>query len=665
MAINKEENTAIELVQAPSEEQGTGNQDAEQHLLTQETENNTEQSSSPVNEKPPPNGGNGPGTTLDIESLSVWSLEFLALIVSIGTIIAIVLVLRHYDGRQQPDWQGISLNSLISWLSTLAKACLAFSLAQSMGQLKWAWFSSGSRPLSDLKVFDSASRGGTYGSLELLWRVKRHHFVAFGSLAIILALGFDPFIQNLLHYVSDSIESPWQASLLGSTSRYNVVGPNIGGDFHYVDPVLKANVYNSLLNINSAENWAIPAYTCATGNCTWAPIATLAIRPACSDVSSQLNRTCTADSQYKDVRNCTASLGDDGPSAWYREGGSAAQAMDVSTTSATKALVYTSSLLPVIQYVLAVGSNNNSQASWDVVDSVNNSTQFIATECALELVIRSVQADITEGTYRETTLAEWSELQTPNGTFNDYEVVLFPPWNQSLGLAAANKTFGIGFEAWNSISHFLDTIFTGSAYAASGIFGFSASSGSYATSDTLEALFYSDFNKTTSTSTKANSTDSTENGIMASCTDQLSCAIGNVAAAMSKTFRDTAIIGSGSGGDQSLVKGQTMIIVPFVEVHWEWLVLPLLVWVLTCLVWLAAVLKTRRGRIYKWANNPLPLLYLYNQRCKDGDLVVEGTGTERAGKTTPFEWTETALDRRAEMTKSRLYTHGRDITLCE
>jgi hypothetical protein len=54
------------------------------------------------------------------------------------------------------------------------------------------------------------------------------HFAAVGGLAIILSLGFDPFVQNLLHYVPDLIDSPSQASLLGTTSRYNTASPLIG-----------------------------------------------------------------------------------------------------------------------------------------------------------------------------------------------------------------------------------------------------------------------------------------------------------------------------------------------------------------------------------------------------------------------------------------------------
>lgn len=51
-----------------------------------------------------------------------------------------------------------------------------------------------------------------------------------GSLAMVLAIGFDPFIQNLVHYVPGSIESPSESALLASTSLYNTVGPLAGGN---------------------------------------------------------------------------------------------------------------------------------------------------------------------------------------------------------------------------------------------------------------------------------------------------------------------------------------------------------------------------------------------------------------------------------------------------
>lgn len=120
-----------------------------------------------------------------------WVWEVLSLVVSAGALVAMVVFLSSIDNKPQPSWAtagshcvkvpgsdrtvcrtaGISVNSVISWLGTLARICLLVPLSNGLGQLKWAWFSERKRPLTDLETFDSASRGLT-GSLQLIWRLK-------------------------------------------------------------------------------------------------------------------------------------------------------------------------------------------------------------------------------------------------------------------------------------------------------------------------------------------------------------------------------------------------------------------------------------------------------------------------------------------------------------
>jgi hypothetical protein len=56
--------------------------------------------------------------------------------------------------------------------------------------LKWVWFAKRARPLSDLKVFDNASRG-IYGSVELVWALRMRYvsnsfFVSLSCLRVVL-----------------------------------------------------------------------------------------------------------------------------------------------------------------------------------------------------------------------------------------------------------------------------------------------------------------------------------------------------------------------------------------------------------------------------------------------------------------------------------------------
>lgn len=100
-----------------------------------------------------------------------WMWELFGIFGSAATLIAIVVILAKHNRAQQPEWKHASLNSLVSGLSTLAKVFTLFPTTRALGQMKWIWFASENRKLSDLAIFDAASRGAT-GSVELLWSLR-------------------------------------------------------------------------------------------------------------------------------------------------------------------------------------------------------------------------------------------------------------------------------------------------------------------------------------------------------------------------------------------------------------------------------------------------------------------------------------------------------------
>lgn len=104
-----------------------------------------------------------------VSDLFIW--EVLAMILSSGLLVAIVVLLSQYDDKPQPTWKYVSLNSVISWLSTISKGCVLFCLSEGIGQLKWVWFTRKTQPLVDLGTFDGASRG-IWGCGALLWRLR-------------------------------------------------------------------------------------------------------------------------------------------------------------------------------------------------------------------------------------------------------------------------------------------------------------------------------------------------------------------------------------------------------------------------------------------------------------------------------------------------------------
>ncbi|PPJ54655.1 hypothetical protein CBER1_07664 [Cercospora berteroae] len=214
-----------------------------------------------------------------------WVLELLGVIISAGALAAIVGILYHYHGTPQPTWRNVSLNTMISWLSTLANVMVLIPVTSGLSQLKWVWFAGKRRTMSDRGYFDSASRG-VIGSLALIFEQQGRHFAGLAALATILAVGFDPFIQNLVHYTPEPAEHITVPAYVTYSADYNINGipasaSQLGASHVYwIDSVMKANVYSSLLNTDKSQAWSIPQFDCATGNCTWDPIATLAMMMA-------------------------------------------------------------------------------------------------------------------------------------------------------------------------------------------------------------------------------------------------------------------------------------------------------------------------------------------------------------------------------------------------
>lgn len=67
---------------------------------------------------------------------------------------------------------GVTLNTLLAFLTSLAKVAFLVPIVEGIGQLKWMWFLSREhRPLIDMQVFDEATRGGL-GGVKLLLRFK-------------------------------------------------------------------------------------------------------------------------------------------------------------------------------------------------------------------------------------------------------------------------------------------------------------------------------------------------------------------------------------------------------------------------------------------------------------------------------------------------------------
>jgi hypothetical protein len=142
-----------------------------------------------------------------------------------------------------------------------------------------------------------------------------------------------------------------------------------------VDPVLKANVYNSIFNPNAYQTWGIPQYVCSSENCTWDPVTSLEARSRCTDLTSRMHRSCGWSTVYGAVR-CNLTI-PNGASAWYLIGTKtnwAAQALVLELPKTP--LIYTNESASYIlhtQIIMVIGLDASLGA--EMTQSISNDTE--------------------------------------------------------------------------------------------------------------------------------------------------------------------------------------------------------------------------------------------------------------------------------------------------
>ncbi|KAJ5181207.1 hypothetical protein N7491_000762 [Penicillium cf. griseofulvum] len=550
-----------------------------------------------------------PTTWNIISDLFIW--EILAMALSSAFLVAIIVILTHYDDRPQPTWT-LSLNSVISWLSTVSKGCVLFSITEGIGQLKWVWFTRKSRPLVDLSIFDGASRG-LYGCAGLVWRLRARHFAALGGVAVILAIAFDPFVQNLIHYYPKLIVDPIGTAVVSSNSVYDALGPPMNvATGYYIDPAMKANIYNSLFNSDSSKPWSTPRYTCSSGNCTWDPIAIMEMRASCTDITDRLATECYNGTNGRRQNTTQQSC------SYYLPSGSDIRADVFMGTiwnkplvigpvlegSSARPFIYTKSIstpiqliapdnLPTVDTIFAISANENLIPKWQAV------------ECSIDPVVRSIRPKVSRGVYHEETLAISKNGSFPERDSDDY--ALDPPWGPEMGVEQDTQ-FMIRKRSLKAIRYFFQSFFAGEAELNPYGFIPSSNTSTYANQDLIQLL------------TLANITDCT--GGMAK---KMHCAMDNVAAAMTKAIRDTPSMGN----VRTTATGRAMTSMTHVSIHWQWIILPILVWLLGLVTLLGTIWKTRKAKVPTWKNETMPLISLYRNGQDEKPKSDEVSETER------------------------------------
>ncbi|KAK7956545.1 uncharacterized protein PG986_005767 [Apiospora aurea] len=265
----------------------------------------------------PPHNGNGPRTGA---SRSWWWAEIASVAGSIAAMVALVVVLALFDGRALSQWNFfIQPNTIISILVMVSKTSMLLAVSACLSQLKWKHFHDRPRPLSDLQIFDSATRG-PLGSLYLMGNLRLGAVLAFFFAVVTTAsVAIDPTAQQILQFPSRITKLENVTSKLGVAEQYTSKAfrnkyPESDASNFYLEYfngdtlLLQSSLLNAIFG-----SIPEPSYSCPppATSCSWPDFSTLGVcrsyrnlteaaAPACNATSSNdkaptRNLTCTYD----------------------------------------------------------------------------------------------------------------------------------------------------------------------------------------------------------------------------------------------------------------------------------------------------------------------------------------------------------------------------------
>ncbi|ORY63262.1 uncharacterized protein BCR38DRAFT_436349 [Pseudomassariella vexata] len=367
--------------------------------------------------------------------LRSWIPEITSFLGSLLLLVAIVVVLRAYDGIPQPEWAtGINLNSLIAILSTICRATMLVVIAEVISQLKWIWFDK-IRPLGDLEMLDRASRG-FWGSLRLLFSHIRLPFVMIAAFVVVVSGAFGSFTQQAIR------TSLCKVPVLG----YNATVPVA----HYVDSVEDAYVFQShgpvsfqlgnpmksaLVNaLTTADDGTSRLnFNCPTGDCTFPDqgeglsYSSIGMCNECVDITSSVRQWPGQNASYIDQMglNLTITGMNNNQSiaaafTGYWSSITAEQPTyeslwgEDSTSQRVTYLTFTWAPCTINETDPVAGGDRNSglfynwicpKSDYPYIPDMENSLAVLAVNCTFYPCLRNYKARVTNGILQETTVS--------------------------------------------------------------------------------------------------------------------------------------------------------------------------------------------------------------------------------------------------------------------
>ncbi|KAL2204638.1 hypothetical protein CC79DRAFT_915891 [Sarocladium strictum] len=357
----------------------------------------------------------------------VWLWEILALLLAIGLMIAKIVLLSQFQGKELPEWPlSINLSTLLAIFSIIQRASLLLILAEIMGQAKWIWFAERDRPLFHLETFNGAGRS-TLGALQLFLAglVNRAKFtvkslILTAALITVLSFTIGPLTQQAIGQEDcRQLQSSDAASIPaanyvpgGSTNRYRA---NLAG-FWEVDAGMRGVMLNGLTNPEGKDT-AIQA-RCDSGDCdfddygTGITYSSIAMCSRCIDSSSVMSEPDS---------NFNVSLGN---SAWVEAFQTrpsmsvgmgdldyAESLFDDELISLAPKAMYNVSILSITDSTCGDGEGQR-KCPHDWADKWPKGSDVVATSCMLYPCLESYHGAVRGGSLEERVVSRKSTQMT-------------------------------------------------------------------------------------------------------------------------------------------------------------------------------------------------------------------------------------------------------------
>lgn len=232
--------------------------------------------------------------------LDTWTCETLSIVFSMACVGAVAVVVGLYDGEPIPQFpSGITLNTIISILSTAARSALVYVLSATVGQLKWHWFSRKGHRLRDMQALDDASRG-PLGSIVVLFSFMGSSLAIIGGIVMMTVVAFGPFLQQVLEYPTRAVEAAASEPQIIRNSNYSslfglhetIESYNVTGDLtHMNEPPGPELTYAIKAGLYSRPEIFELTPTCTTSNCSWDSFKSVGWCAKCEDLVGSASLT--------------------------------------------------------------------------------------------------------------------------------------------------------------------------------------------------------------------------------------------------------------------------------------------------------------------------------------------------------------------------------------